>query len=259
MSRVKIPMPVDAPVQTWRGEPIPEAQRRVRIRDFQSASWGGRIESAHVVGTVLWAEARKRTTYRLDQRGQEPQIVTSTSETLLIQLADGRQARLDGSNLVDSWSYVTDEEAAEADVLRAEAQGLLERAEAAGDTAVGRELREAAQRLYERLGEPTPKPPPVLGPKRASVLWLIAEQDEVWWPKGRGPVRLEDMTPQHRANTLRLLRRNCLMTHFAWTNQFLGAPEDVIDEVFRETPEKWIERQPLVRRLARLVAEDEKD
>lgn len=97
--------------------------------------------------------------------------------------------------------------------------------------------------------------------------WL--HQDETWRTESGEILRLEDMTPSHRANALRWLRRRAaaleLYDGLAMFGSPLGAPRgdaacDAVDALMAERcsdPAGWLESTPLVKRLAALVAEDE--
>ena len=91
------------------------------------------------------------------------------------------------------------------------------------------------------------------------------EQDEVWITADRMPLKLEEMDPEHRRNTLAMLRRRAtfLMRAYLYCEiediRERGAPQRPLDgtvEVY-DSPEAWLERRPLVRALARLVRSDE--
>lgn len=96
----------------------------------------------------------------------------------------------------------------------------------------------------------------------------ILEQDEMWWPREGAPIRLDDMGPRHRRNTLAMIRRNAAATKFAYEINALSGPRpdpfsmaaDMVDEGLRQLakqdPVEWINEQPLVARLAELAAAD---
>lgn len=97
----------------------------------------------------------------------------------------------------------------------------------------------------------------------------ILEQDEMWWPREGPPIRLTDMGPRHRRNTLAMIRRGAAATKFAYEISLLSGPmpdpdsmaADMVDEGLRQLAEQdsaeWIEEQPLVAQLANLVALDQ--
>lgn len=95
----------------------------------------------------------------------------------------------------------------------------------------------------------------------------LLEQDEVWLTADRMPIQLADMDSGHRFNTLAFLRRRAayLAKAYVYCEEriFLSAPDDVYEQWVVERaqalvdgPEAWLERRPLVRELARLVALD---
>lgn len=105
--------------------------------------------------------------------------------------------------------------------------------------------------------------PPPVGVRLGDLL----RQSGWWITKDRQVLRLEDMAPTHRANTLAMLRRGAVKIHESETWRWMtGAPDDVVDSAIAETsgtPEerqarawKWLRKQPLVKRLRELVKAD---
>lgn len=95
----------------------------------------------------------------------------------------------------------------------------------------------------------------------------LLEQDQIWLTADRMPLLLTEMDAGHRRNTLAMLRRRAayLMRAYDWCEQrtFLSAPDDVLaqyeaerDRAVHEPASAWLERRPLIRELARLVALD---
>ena len=91
----------------------------------------------------------------------------------------------------------------------------------------------------------------------------LLEQDRWWVTRDKQVMRLKDMAPSHRANTLKMLERNAL----AWydtilMNSMIGAPDDVetminaelhgSEAARRKAAAKWLRSQPLVKRLRKL-------
>lgn len=90
-----------------------------------------------------------------------------------------------------------------------------------------------------------------------------------WWiTKDKQVIRLEDMAPTHRANTLALLRRNATGFRDAemWRWMTDDMPDDVSGSLMAEMSDgvevrqkrawKWLKRKPLVGRLRELVKAD---
>lgn len=83
-----------------------------------------------------------------------------------------------------------------------------------------------------------------------------------WWRTGDGmPIRLTTMESSHRFHTLAFLRRRArsLRVHYWWM-QFGETPDYPLlaeKRMIAEPPEAWLERQPLVVELARLVRMDD--
>lgn len=97
-------------------------------------------------------------------------------------------------------------------------------------------------------------PPPVQGPHRASMAWLL-DQEEFWQPM-RGPmVRIDDMTDTHRLHTRRWLERRApvLELQDARSGIWFDAPDEVWAEREQDSrdPVGWLRRQPLHRALGR--------
>lgn len=105
--------------------------------------------------------------------------------------------------------------------------------------------------------------PPPVDLRRGDLI----EQSTWWITKDKQVLRLEDMAPTHRANTLALLRRGAVKLHESETWRWMtNAPDDVLDSAIAETtgtPEerqarawKWLKKRPLVKRLRELVKAD---
>jgi hypothetical protein len=105
-------------------------------------------------------------------------------------------------------------------------------------------------------------PPPVLGPKKASMHWLV-NQGEWWLPK-RGPmIRIESMTDTHRLHAARMLQRQAVAIAFnehaalsVWLDHPLGPSGDMAHDAFdRELddilcePVRWLNSTPLLQAL----------
>lgn len=94
-------------------------------------------------------------------------------------------------------------------------------------------------------------PPPVLGPARVSLAWLL-DQDEWWYPKGRPPVRIAHMDKPWRLNTLRMLERKAVGIKFDIGMRYMhDAPDDVWGSWERESPLEHLHEYPLIKALRR--------
>lgn len=102
--------------------------------------------------------------------------------------------------------------------------------------------------------------------KKMNVFDLL-EQDEVWVTQEGETLRLEDMEPRHRRNTLAFLRRRAHELHERMSLYYITVPAPTADiaslmferemtEHFEKEPKVWLEEQPLMQRLAALVVED---
>lgn len=94
-------------------------------------------------------------------------------------------------------------------------------------------------------------------PKGITRLDLLGQK--VWWiTKEDVRVKLVDMNPGHRANTLALLERQAEQMHlvYAGSGVFMNAPDDVQASLENEDPRKWLSKQPLIKRLRRMVKAD---
>lgn len=97
----------------------------------------------------------------------------------------------------------------------------------------------------------------------------LLDQNTIWITADRMPIKLVDMDPDHRRNTLAMLRRKAAYQMKAYLFceirdlQRFGGPPDGYDEtdygMITDSPEAWIERRPLVIELARLVRKDQLD
>ncbi len=106
-------------------------------------------------------------------------------------------------------------------------------------------------------------------------IFELLHQDAVWQTRDEGVVRLEDMSPDHRRNTLALLRRwapvGADRAHFAYSMHLLlsmrGSEaaemagemlerglEAESDEI-HEDPSRWLEGTALVTRLRAMCEE----
>lgn len=88
-------------------------------------------------------------------------------------------------------------------------------------------------------------------------------QDEWWQCQDGMPIRLVEMEPSHRFNTLAWLwrRARVLYRHYLWHTQTHATMRALdaagADEAIMEAPEKWLGRQPLIVELVRLVKIDD--
>jgi hypothetical protein len=131
------------------------------------------------------------------------------------------------------------------------------------------EAAEITQRIERRqtawqwsAGDQSDPPPEGVG-----LLELLDQR--VWWrPKDAEPLRLEEMEPSHRAHLLAFLRRNAGRYKRGAEWSFLGSIgghhgdmagdmlDSIMDELLETKPQNWIEQQPLVKRLRKLVKRD---
>jgi hypothetical protein len=87
-------------------------------------------------------------------------------------------------------------------------------------------------------------------------------QDEWWQCQDGMPIRLVEMEPSHRFNTLAWLwrRARVLYRHYLW-HMKTTAPANALPAVLAyevsEAPEKWLGRQPLIVELVRLCKLDD--
>jgi len=95
----------------------------------------------------------------------------------------------------------------------------------------------------------------------------LLEQDRWWVTHDKRKLRVKGMHPKHRANTLAMLRRNAVDYFNVAAFNVMGGvgalepPDDVVDSWQRsmgnpEAAAEWLEEQPLVRKLRRLVRRD---
>lgn len=91
----------------------------------------------------------------------------------------------------------------------------------------------------------------------------IVRQGKVWITRDGRKFFVEEMEPEHRANLLAWLRRRARTLHFCVAGLSVsGMPNvdtaaydmvsDALDREIDMDPEKWLEEQPLVRRLVEL-------
>jgi hypothetical protein len=95
-------------------------------------------------------------------------------------------------------------------------------------------------------------PPPVLGPARVSMTWLL-EQRTWWYPQGRPAVRVASMDRPWRWNVARHLERRAPKLEHAdrWRGIWADAPDDVWAMLERRTPQEFLDESPLYRALTR--------
>lgn len=96
----------------------------------------------------------------------------------------------------------------------------------------------------------------------------LLEQKRWWVSKDGRRTRVGDMHPRHRANVLAFLRRNAVELHDGVTSAvMLGGggmfepPDEVVDEWVRslgdrKAADEWLDEQPLIRKLRKLVKAD---
>jgi hypothetical protein len=95
-------------------------------------------------------------------------------------------------------------------------------------------------------------PPPVLGPARVSMTWLLDQK--VWWyPQDRPAERVAAMDRPHRWNVARWLERRApqLNAQDQTRGIWATAPDDVFGEVMRRDPMEFLAETPLYRALTR--------
>lgn len=97
----------------------------------------------------------------------------------------------------------------------------------------------------------------------------VLRQDKIWIAKDGRKLRLEEMEPGHRSNLLAYLRRRAPGLHLQNALRLSTMPMPDIESMAYDTlsdginreldmpPERWLEEQPLVIRLAELAAESE--
>lgn len=96
----------------------------------------------------------------------------------------------------------------------------------------------------------------------------ILHQDEYWIVRSGEVVRLADMSPSHRGNLLRFLRKRARGIEFHDMLFLFGGPfaprgemaQEFLEremELRAEDPLKWLNETKLVKRLAQLVEQDE--
>jgi hypothetical protein len=107
-------------------------------------------------------------------------------------------------------------------------------------------------------------PPPPDAPRSLRELF---EQGK-WWKGAEGWIRVKDMTPAHRLNVARLLIRNAAdyAEQMAWSTHAalvgLNAPEEVVDDMFREMEERdaeptaWMCKTKLYRKITKKIKID---
>jgi hypothetical protein len=123
------------------------------------------------------------------------------------------------------------------------------------------ELDARDARLFALVWNPEDGPPPpgvsILQLLRQDTWWLTRAPDRpgssgycgVRLPLG--PIRVEDMTHEHRMSTLAWLRRRADKLHSDAAVHLHGAPDEVWASYDAELPEEWLEEQPLIQALVR--------
>lgn len=104
---------------------------------------------------------------------------------------------------------------------------------------------------------------------RPSIIELL-EQKKWWWAVGSDePIKVKRMTPQHRTNLLRWLRRNAAKLQSSYCRQLesisgMLSGEMALDDLDREIDrielmdvDQWLVSLPFVNRLRELVEADE--
>lgn len=147
-------------------------------------------------------------------------------------------------------------------IVRITATGSIRRDEA------DEERQAHEDRLAAVLWRPEDGPPPA----RVSAVRLLEQR--IWWiPRNEPAIRLKDMEPSHRKYLLAFLHRNAARYKQYAEVQFIGmatgplgpggdmaidAVDSAMDELFEQPSKDWLEEQPLVKRLSRMVARDER-
>lgn len=95
---------------------------------------------------------------------------------------------------------------------------------------------------------------------RMTITELLLQTE--WWQCQDGmPIRLEDMEPSHRYNTLAWLfrRSRMLYRHYLW--HFAGTEIEKLSvrmhNELTQTTDKWLAQQPLVIELVRMIRIDD--
>lgn len=88
------------------------------------------------------------------------------------------------------------------------------------------------------------------GPPPAGIGWLALLGQRRWWMSKDGTAwRVKDMHATHLANTLALLERSAARLQLRAGRSLANAPDEVQDEFDQESPEDWLNSQPLVVRM----------
>lgn len=88
------------------------------------------------------------------------------------------------------------------------------------------------------------------GPPPANVGWLDLLGQRVWWMSKDGTAhRISEMHTSHLANTLALLERSANKLNLQAGKSLIDAPDEVQDEFEHQSPEEWLRRQPLIKRM----------
>lgn len=104
--------------------------------------------------------------------------------------------------------------------------------------------------------------------EESKIRFSTLEQDVIWITRDGRTLRLEDMDPTHRKNTLRLLERKKIQFNMiAFSRDFGGyGPngevaqwcfEREVDEFIKQGIDNWFTKLPLICRLRELIAKDD--
>lgn len=104
--------------------------------------------------------------------------------------------------------------------------------------------------------------------REAKITLDIIEQDKVWITRDGRVLRLEEMEPTHRRNTLRLLERKKTQLNLIAFWRYFGSVdgpngevaqscfEREMDRFIYQDLDEWFAQQPLICRLRTLVDDD---
>lgn len=122
----------------------------------------------------------------------------------------------------------------------------------------------SVRRLEAFRWEPGDGPPPK-GVTRAQLF-----EQTVWWTSQDGPIRLSDMASSHLENTYKWLQRRAealkMRADLALIGSFPNNPSDGVadaldqiqDDMNRTSASDWLESQPLVKRMRKLIKKNAK-
>jgi hypothetical protein len=122
------------------------------------------------------------------------------------------------------------------------------------DERTERELRWEAY-LWDADDGPPPERVGVRQLLRQDTWWRMTAPDRPGATGNRGvrlptiPVRIEDMTHDHRVSLLAWLRQRAERLHFDAFGELWGAPDDVLASHERQDPREWLEENELVQAL----------